>query len=279
MGKSKVILLLLVALVFSCKSTKEFYTNDGKLRNISDAKLINSVESNYTEYSNIFFKKFKAEVSFNGEKKSFKGNLFLQKDSSIVVSINPLMGIELFRVKLSPNKVEIIDRPKKKYSAGNYQILWDKFMIELDYETVQRILLNELYTYPITRLDDRYIKRYKHDIAGDHYQLKSVKSGRMDRKYRREKTEALVLHEFSILPEIFKVSKSYIKDFGVNSEVTIDYSNFVSIHNQFVPSLLSIKGQRDQKAFSMIVKFENIELNSENSIGFKVSSRYEKINF
>lgn len=277
MGKIKFISLVLLVLAASCKTTRDYYNNKGELKNITDSKLINTVENNYTKFNTLFFKKFKAEVAFNGESKSFKGNLYLQKDSSIIVSINPLMGIELFRVKLSPNKVEVIDRPKKKYSVGNYSLLWEKFLVELDYATIQKILLNELYTYPITDSKNKYIKRYKHYAQGDHYQLKSVKDARIDRKNKRDKTGELVLHEFAILPEIFKISQSYIRDFGVNSEITINYEKFSEVNGFYMPRLFDIVGKRGNEQFSMTIEFEHIEIDSENSLGFKVSSRYEKI--
>jgi len=271
------VFLLFSVLLTSCKSTQNFYNKKGELKNITDTKLINSVESNYASYNTIFYKKFKAEVTFKDDRKSFKGNLYLQKDSSIIVSINPLMGIELFRVKLSPNKVEIIDRTKKSYTVANYELLWKKFLIELDYFTIQKILTNEFYTYPISNTEERYIKRYKHYTSNEFYQLKSVKDGRIDRKYRREKTEELVLHEFSILPEIFKISKSYIRDFSVDSEVDINYDNFSVFNDSYIPALLRIKGRRGIEDFSMQIEFEHIELDSENSIGFKISSKYKKI--
>ncbi len=261
----------------SCKSTQNFYNKKGELKNITDTKLINSIEDNYTTYNTIFYKKFKAEVAFNGENKSFKGNLFLTRDSSIIISINPLMGIELFRVKLSPDSVEIIDRTRKNYSSGNYEFLWDKFLVELDYHTVQNIIVNELYTYPISDKEDRYIKRYKHYISNENYQLKSLKDGRIDRKYKKDKTDELVLHEFSILPEIFKISNTYIKDFSVNSEITITYKNFSLVNYYYMPTILDIKGKRGNEAFSINIDFEHIEINGDNAMGFKVSNKYDKI--
>ncbi len=271
------IILILIVFTISCKSTQNFYNKKGELKNITDTKLINSIEDNYTIFNTIFYKKFKAEVAFNGENKSFKGNLFLTRDTSIIISINPLMGIELFRVKLSPDSVEIIDRTRKNYSIGNYEFLWDKFLVELDYQTVQNIIVNELYTYPISDKEDRYIKRYKHYISNENYQLKSLKDGRIDRKYKKDKTDELVLHEFSILPEIFKISNTYIKDFSVNSEINISYKNFSLVNYYYMPTIIDIKGKRGNHAFSINIEFEHIEINGDNAMGFKVSNKYDKI--
>lgn len=272
------LLLLLSIILFSagCKTAREYYNSKGELRNISDAKLISSVEDNYLIYNSLFLKKFKAEVTFNGDSKSFKGNLFILKDSSIVVSINPLMGIELFRVRLLPGKIEIIDRTKKSYSYGDYRLLWDKFLIELDYATLQRIITNEMFTYPIEE-DEMNLKRYKHYIDNDVYELQSVKEGKFARKYKKEKTNDIVYHQFSVLPDIFKVNNVYIRDFAVNSEITINYSHFIEQQNKLYPTVLNVTGNRGSDSFELTINFEHLELDGENSIGFKVTDKYTQI--
>ncbi|MBS2212523.1 DUF4292 domain-containing protein [Carboxylicivirga mesophila] len=275
--KYSLVIVCVIQLV-GCKSTREFYTKDGSLKNISDAKLITSVEDQYIEYNSLFFKKFKAELSYNDDAKSFKGNMFILKDTSMVVSINPLMGIELFRVKLSPDAVEIIDRTKKTYSHGDYEILWKKFMIELDYYTLQQIVTNRMFVYPIDDAE-KSLKRYKHYCSENMYQFQSVKEGKFSRKYRKEKTENIIFHQMSVLPDVFKVKSAYIRDFSVNSEVTITYDLFTNENGHLMPSLINISGTRGTDRFSLRIQFDNFELDGDNSIGFKVSEKYKQLDF
>ncbi|WP_439182118.1 DUF4292 domain-containing protein [Carboxylicivirga taeanensis] len=270
---------LLIILVFGlvgCKTTREFYDSKEQLKNIPDAKLISSVEENYFEYESVFYKRFKAEVNFNSDTKSFKGNLYVLRDSSIVVSINPLMGIELMRVRLSKGKVEIIDRTKKTYSHGNYEFLWKKFLIELDYQTLQSIIANQLFVYPIDEAE-KNLKRYKHYCTEDVYQLQSVKEGKYVRKYKKEKAENMIFHQFSVLPEIFKINEVYIRDFSMNSEIRVSYDNFISHSNVLIPTLFTIEGARGNDKFSISINFEHVDVNGSNAIGFKVSEKYKKI--
>jgi len=266
---------LLGLLLFGCRSSKEFYTNTGTLKNITDAKLIKNTEENYVPFDSLFFKKFHAEIALNGDKKSFKGNMFIERDHSIVVSIYTLMNIELVRVRFQPGLVEIIDRTKKEYIRSDYRLLWDKFMVELDYHLLQDILLNELYAYPIgesIRLD---LKKYKHDRKIDVYTFQSIKKGRFSRLYKKESTDGVILHEFSILPDVFKVSKSYIKDFGSNTSVTIEYNNFTQIERSLMANQLTINGNRNSYCFSLKIDFSTIDVTGNNSIGFKVSKKYD----
>ncbi len=269
------VISLLILLGGGCRSSKEFYRNTGTLKNISDTKLIKCTEEKYIPFDSIFFKKFHAEISLNGDKKSFKGNLFIQRDQSIVVSIFTLMNIELVRFRFQPYLVEIMDRTKKEYTKTNYRFLWNKFMIEMDYHMLESILLNELYTYPIGDDSKLDLKKYKHDRKEDVYTFQSIKKGRFARLYRKESVDGVILHEFSILPEVFKVNKSYIKDFGSNTTFNISYSNFTNVQTHLMPSQIEMAGNRDGYFFDLAITFSSIDISGSNSIGFKVSNKYK----
>lgn len=270
---------ILVLFLVSCKTSHSFYSNKGELKNISDARLLKSINSTSNKCATVMFKKFKASIDFNGESKSFKGNLFLQKDSSIIISINPLMGIELFRVRLSDNNVEILDRTKRKYITGSYDILWEKFMLDMNFKTLQNIVLNELYIYPTDSDISAGIKRYKHTTDGDVYKFGSIKSSRMARKSRKGQHKDLILHEFSVLPEVFKINRSYIMDFSDSASVNIHYSDFVETVTGLFATKMLIKGSRHNQNFQINLSFPDVEFDGDHSIGFKVSKKYSQERF
>jgi hypothetical protein len=281
-GKFGIVVVGIIFIFLSgCKTSKEFYTKKGTLKNITDYKLIKSTSDNYINYNTLFYRRFKAQYEDENNSLSFTGNLFIQNDSSIIVSV--LKGIEWFRVRLTNNSVEILDKKKKTYTKGDYKILWDKFLVELDYHTLQCILTNELFVYPIND-DQKLIKRYKHDVGDDAYQLQSLKKGRFDRKYKKEKTTNVIFHQFSIMPDVFKISGINIKDFNLNSELKIQYDNFVEIDsvtlpNVMYPTNLQIDGVRGNKKFQISLKFEHIDIDGDNSLGFKFSDKYKKVDF
>nr|WP_321406717.1 DUF4292 domain-containing protein [uncultured Carboxylicivirga sp.] len=274
--RRRIVLYVIFLVLVSCKSTRTYYDRHGELKNITDIRLLKSISDSYLDYNTIFFKKFKADIEINGESKSFKGNIYLYRDSSIVISINPLMGIELFRVRLSSNKVEILDRTKRDYLSGNYEYLWEKFMLELDFNTVHSILANEIFVYPpdVDPLDG--IKKYKHDVSNDLYVFQSLKQGRAERIERKGVKKELVLHEFYILPEVFKVNRTYIKDFNSNGVIDITYADFFEVNNGLFPGQLKISGIRGLNKFIIELKFDDIEFDSTNSLGFKISEKYTK---
>lgn len=263
-------------LVTACKTSKDYYNRKGELKNITDLKLQRYVENNYLDFHTLFIKKFKAQVEFDGESKSFKGNLYITKDSSIIVSIYPLMGIELLRTRFTPSGIEILDRTKRDYIVGDYDFLWDRLMLDVDFNIVQNILLNQLFVYPVESDASEALRKYKHDANQDYYTYSSIKEGRSLRLERRNVRKDLILHEFYILPEIFKVKRSFIKDFDSNGVIEITYDDFFESPKGLFPSALSIKGRRGTKSFEINLSFNDMDLDGEHSLGFRISEKYSK---
>ena len=266
--------------LLSCKSGNILIRKERKkeeLKNISDARLIKSTEENNIEFSTLFFKKFQADIIINGQHKAFKGNLFINNDSVIILSIIPLMGIELFRVKFVPDSIFILDRTKKNIDIVDYNYLWDKFFVDIDFNTIRNILLNQFYCYPSSDLEDNCIKRYKHYLRNGLYTLQSIKKGRYTRYSRNNDFKEFIYHEFDIAPDIFRITKSYIKDFENNMALKLVYEEFVELDKYVFPSIISINGNRDGNVFSISIRFNGIEIDGVSKLSFKYNAEKYQI--
>ncbi len=266
--------------LFSCKSGNILISkerNKEELKNISDAKLIRTTEDNNIEYNTLFFKKFQTEITINDQNKSFKGNLFLIKDSVIIISITPLMGIELFRIKFVEDSIFILDRTKKNIDIVDYNYIWDKFFVDIDFITIRNILLNQFYCYPSSTLDDNCIKKYKHYLRNDLYILQSIKSGRYSRFSKRNNFKEFIYHEFDIAPDIFKITKSFIQDYDNNMSLNINYDDFVILNDYVFPTVISINGNRDGNVFKIKIKFNDIDIDGVSRLSFKYNADKYKI--
>ena len=267
-------LFLLILFIFSCKSGNILIRKERRkeeLKNISDAKLVRTTEENNIVYNTLFFKKFQADITINDKNKSFKGNLFINKDSVIILSVTPLMGIELFRIKFVKDSIFIIDRTKKNIDIVNYNYLWNKFFVDIDFNTIRNILLNQFYCYP-SGIDEHCIKKYKHYLRNDLYVLQSIKSNKFSRYSRRNNFKELIYHEFEIAPDIFRISKSYIKDFESNMSLQINYDEFILLNDFVFPSVISINGNRDGNVFKIVIKFNGIDIDGISKLSFKYNT-------
>ena len=162
---------------------------------------------------NLEFKYFNArgkmEVEDDGDKISTNVNIRMRKDSIIWISVVPALGIEAARVRLTPDSVHLINRLKKEYFAGDYEVIKKKYKVDITFDLLQAIFL------------------------GNYVAAAEGKEKIMAQKplhhYRQEQANLLIDQFLDV--SSFKLKKITIKDQDTKSSVSVDYSNFESVEN------------------------------------------------
>jgi hypothetical protein len=114
----------------------------------------------------INFQTFSARMKVHyegGDGKDYEFNAFIhiKRDSMIWVSINAALGIEAFRLLITPDSVKILDKLKKIARLRSVSFLQEEIHLPVDFHTLQDILLgNPVY------LDTTNILFYKKDPSG-----------------------------------------------------------------------------------------------------------------
>ena len=271
------ILIVLFAISnYSCKVKKEIVTaSEEKLKNISDSRLVRSVLENSVEFEELYLKKVELQFNLSDHKYNVKANFWLEKDSQIIVSIIPLMGIEMLRVRFTKNEIVIIDRTKKKVINSNYEFIEKNYNVSIDFDVLQAVITNSLFCYSdeIKRRD--CIKRFKHYIKDDKYSLQSLK----ERTFKRIDTSDyvdLIYQEFLIGGFNYKIEKVFIKNFSTNENLEIIYNSFKNLDGIKFPTQININGNRGKNEFSINLEINDIEKDATQKLVFKVPEKYKK---
>lgn len=260
-----------IFLSYSCKSVERIFSGEPKL-DMDEKDLINNVLSNDLSFDNIFFKRVQYNFEFEDQERSLKGNLFIQRDSFIVISVTPIMGIELFRIVLEPNQVSIIDRINKKVILTDYNYLKSKYLFDLNYFSFQDILTNSFYTYPynLPFVDTRF----KGSIENNVYSLKS-KSNTNQMSGVNIKAQQII----NILPELYRVSNTTILIPEDQTIFKVNYTNFRSFDGNFIfPENIEMEGSHMTDRIRLLFNFSQIEINSSQSISSSIPDNYERVN-
>lgn len=97
----------------------------------------------------------------DGKDYEFNAFIHMKKDSMIWVSINAALGIEAFRLLITPDSVKILDKLKKIVRLRSVSFLQEEIHLPVDFRTLQDLLLgNPIY------LDTTNILFYKKDPSG-----------------------------------------------------------------------------------------------------------------
>lgn len=155
------ILIMLTGFIFSCRSTKSIQTamskKDTVQLNVPDSaakkdsiRFINRVSSE-VEKNRVEFTTFSAKIKVDfqgsdGKKNDFNAFVRLKKDSVLWVSINALLGIEAFRVLITPDSVKVLNKLDKVVQLRSVSYLQEITKLPFGFQELQDIIIgNPIY--------------------------------------------------------------------------------------------------------------------------------------
>lgn len=101
------------------------------------------------------------DLDMPGSSLSSRVDLKMVKDSAFQLSVQPFLGIEVFRLELSVDSVKVIDRMNKRYVADNYANLKGQTPIEFNFYNLQALFTNQLFLPGQQEISPRQYNRFK----------------------------------------------------------------------------------------------------------------------
>ena len=151
------ILLMMIAALASCRSTRKIQTAITKKDTVSVVTLPTDVKKNDTSLmimstlqkvkaNQIDYKTFTAKVNVDyrgGDGKNYdvNANIRLYKDSAIWISANAILGIEAMRVLITRDSIKLLNKLDKTYTARSVDYLQEVTSLPLDLETLQNLII------------------------------------------------------------------------------------------------------------------------------------------
>jgi hypothetical protein len=153
--------IVFAAAVCSCRSTKSIQTamskKDSALVIVPDSssrrdsiKFIQNIYQS-VEKNRIDFETFSAKVKVDfegsdGKRNDFNAFIRLRKDSLLWVSINALLGIEAFRVQITPDSVKVLNKLDKVVQLRSVTYLKEITKLPFSFQELQDLILgNPIY--------------------------------------------------------------------------------------------------------------------------------------
>jgi hypothetical protein len=178
------------------------------------------------------------------------------RDTLIQLSVMPFLGIEMYRVELTPDSVFIIDKNNKNYFATGYDFMKQRFGITVGFGDVQSLLLNRtLGQTPVVKPADLQ----KTDSG---FQLKSTYNGMG------------AVYSFS---NDYRLKQTDLERDG--DHFSCVYDNLQNYENTQFPSHCTISAEVRQKHAVMEFSFDKMILNGALHLTPLNRSRYTKVAF
>lgn len=240
----------------SCSTNK----NVSSVRNLSANHIIREVERNQFEFENI---ETKFNVNVKGDNSiGLKGQIRMQNDSVIWISLSMKLGIEVARVMITEDSVKFINRTEKTYLSESINGLKDRLPIETSLDFLQDLLIGN---------NIHFNGKYKATIEGNSYKLTSDR----DTFWVTPKTFKVKRLQISAVPEPVEGSIRYFDKLS-DQTVIINYDNFQEINGKLLPTKIILDAS-DIFDLNIEIDYSDIKVGEKLQFPFNISKKYSRI--
>ena len=135
--------LIIITTMFSCKTTgkiaRKGVTSDTLIT------LIKNIQSAQPDFQTANVSKMGLEITYNNRKYNVAANCKIIKDSALYVSIQPVLGIELFKAEITPDSIHLFDKMNRRLYALDYNYIYQKTGLNINYTDLQALISNRLF--------------------------------------------------------------------------------------------------------------------------------------
>jgi len=196
----------------------------------------------------------KAKVSYtepNNYSQTFNANLKIKSDSAIWISIVPLLGIEMARILITSERVQVLDRINKKYYDLDYVYVDKMLGYPVDFQLLQNALLGHRF-----------------------YEFKRPKANITQNKYFLEDVVNKIVSRLWVNPNNFSIYKMQLYDEKASKRLDIVLSNYGDF-KKFIFAKKRTVDVFSPENYHIDITYSRIKFNEIQSLSFKISDKYE----
>lgn len=147
--------------------------------------------------------KMEAAATYGSHQVAFRAMARLFTDSLLQLSIQPVLGVEMFRLDFTPSDFRIIDKWNRRYTENTYDFLRYKLGVDISFELLQDIVSNHLFLLDkVVEPNDFIVEK----IEGAPTRLVHLSKGMIQ---RFELVEPMAVSKAEVLTEQARVSCTY----------------------------------------------------------------------
>jgi hypothetical protein len=256
--------LLLCCLLAACKSAT--------VTAPSEAGVLKTEERLFTALLDHSFRfetlsaRLKFEFHSPEKEMNAKAQLKMIYNERIQLSLQPFLGIELFRLELTVDSLKILDRMNKRYLTESYENIKGKAAVDFNFHSLQALFANHLFLPGESSLSPQHFRRFR--------------TTREEHALRLQiKDRAGMLYSFTT-GENDRLRTTSIRDKSGRHTLTWDYRDFRDVGDQPFPFRMEAaltSGDREQGAVTF--SFSPPDVNSPLRTDFNIPPGYRRVSF
>lgn len=259
------VLFCLVALGYSCKSSKSIVSNDGSVVSKTHDQVVKDILAAEPNYKTISGKIALELISGSKESgMSINSQLKLVRDQIIQLSIRaPFINSELFKVSITPDSVYVVDRVSKRYAVEDIKKMDEKRGIQFNFNNLQALFTDALFIPGKNKVAASDYNAYDITMNGGKYHLET-----------KDKTG--LLYRFVIGPNN-RVSETHITAREGKYALRWLYQDFVKEGDFLYPTVMEANMGLDKKKYRLIMSNSGLDFDKELSVDNSLPAKYSRV--
>ena len=255
---------LLLFMLVGCKSSKKIGTVDSA-RVKAHNEFFQAMEDKALDFQTLTAR-LNADLDVPGKQVSSRVELKMVKDSVFQLSVQPFLGIEIFRMELSKDSIKIVDRMNKRYLVENYSNLQGKTPIEFNFYNLQALFTNHLFIPGEQVVSRKHFNRFKLNQEGQYAEIKTKDAMGLQYTFKADGEEKLL--------------STYVSDPQKKYGLQWLYSDFRLVEEQPFPSLMDVQVLKNGNPTGGVkIYYSRIQINEPLKLSFSIPSRYKRVTF
>lgn len=256
-------ILLIILFLSGCKTSKKVGTVTSGSAKAHD-EFFEAMEEHSFQF-NTMTARLNAELKTAKNNMSSRVDLKMVRDSAFQLSVQPFLGIEVFRAEFTVDSIKVVDRMNKRYVAERYADLKGQTPIEFNFYNLQALFTNHIFLPGKQEIDPKQYKRFKLNQEGSTAEIKV-------------KDTMGLLYSFADGEE--KLLSTYITDPSEQYALQWDYSDFRVAEGQPFPMLMDVQVLANGSSQGGIAfRFSRIQTNVPVNLDFSIPAKYKRITF
>lgn len=259
MNHKIILFTTLVLLIFSaCKTTRTTTKSVVKSDN-QIAQIIEKIQLKQPQFTSANVSKMSLALNMSNRDVNVNATCKIQKDSAIHLSIQPFMGIELFKAELTTDSMWVFDKMNKRYYVVDYGFFSKRFGVDVDFYSLQSLLFGQFFCIG------------NKDIQVENCIATNLSEGRKNINFENDKMiqNTEISSDFMILQVLLKSKNS-------NYELKTKYSDYMVSNTVNFPQKIAMQAtnQKDQASFDFSIL--RVEFNTPIKFSATNPDRYNR---
>ena len=266
-NKILIILILIASILAGCKTQQRKQRPDQHriAPRISVCDLTQKSYDAQPSFSTMNISKMSMSINYGQMTFTVKSSIRIATDTLLSISIQPALGIEMFRAEFTPSGFKVYDKMNRRYSENSYEYIKLSWGLDVDYKAIEALFSHRLFI-PQSTDPNEICKDFRIEYLAD---TTSIVSNTPIGKYTQQ---------FDLDMNNYRLTMSGLR-YEDQLVMAITYGTLKSFDKTLFPETVYLQTTMTETNVSATLNIEKIKFNEPLYISPINTTRYKKVGF